>query len=162
MWTQPRAPYVSHGVRTRVQNVKPKMAGFSWGQIACKLFTTLISTGSHFRAFWLHFFTFKHGDRESPEKIPLDAYFVVGELCAWFTQSNSSCKQVACDSFRQTLCSVNQPYINNSPTLTHLTFSLRHLTLLNNNILWIWNTVKQHTVNLMCLPWLVFLRHHLV
>jgi hypothetical protein len=34
------------GVRTRVQNVKPKMAGLSWGQIACKLFTTLISTGS--------------------------------------------------------------------------------------------------------------------
>ena len=37
------------------------------------------------------------------------AYVVVGELCAWFTQYNSSCKQVACDSFRQKLCSVNQP-----------------------------------------------------
>jgi hypothetical protein len=36
------------------------------------------------------------------------AYIVVGELYAWFTQYNSSCKQVACDSLRQKLCSVNR------------------------------------------------------
>ena len=40
------------------------------------------------------------------------AYVVVCELCAWFTQYNSSCKQVACDSFRQKLCSVNLPLLN--------------------------------------------------
>ena len=34
------------------------------------------------------------------------SYDNVGELCAWFTQHNSSCKQVACDSFRQKLCFV--------------------------------------------------------
>jgi hypothetical protein len=33
----------------------------------------------------------------------------VSKLCVWFTQYNSNCKQVACDSFRQPLCSVNRP-----------------------------------------------------
>jgi hypothetical protein len=37
------------------------------------------------------------------------AYVVVSELCAWFTQYNSSCKQVACDSFGQKLWSINRP-----------------------------------------------------
>jgi hypothetical protein len=37
------------------------------------------------------------------------AYVVVAELCAWFTQYNSSCKQVACDSFKRKLCSVDRP-----------------------------------------------------
>ena len=31
-------------------------------------------------------------------------YVVVGELCAWFIQYNSSCKHVARDSFRQRRC----------------------------------------------------------
>ena len=31
-------------------------------------------------------------------------YVVVSDLCAWFTQYNSSCKQVACDRFRQKWC----------------------------------------------------------
>jgi hypothetical protein len=34
---------------------------------------------------------------------------VVENLCAWFTQCNSSCKLVAYDSFRQKLCSINRP-----------------------------------------------------
>jgi hypothetical protein len=39
---------------------------------------------------------------------PQYANIVVDELCAWFTQYNSSCKQVAGDSFMQKLCSVNR------------------------------------------------------
>ena len=41
------------------------------------------------------------------------ARVVIGEFYAWFTQCNSSCVQVgqvAYDSFRQKLCSVNQAY----------------------------------------------------
>jgi hypothetical protein len=30
-------------------------------------------------------------------------------LCAWFSQYNSSCMQIACDSFWQKLASVNRP-----------------------------------------------------
>ena len=33
----------------------------------------------------------------------LGTYDNVSELCVWFTQYNSSCKQVAWDSFRQKL-----------------------------------------------------------
>jgi hypothetical protein len=39
------------------------------------------------------------------------AYVVVDELCLWFRRYNLSCKQVACDSFRQKLCSINPPFV---------------------------------------------------
>jgi hypothetical protein len=36
------------------------------------------------------------------------AYVVVGKLCAWSTQYNSSCRKDAYDSFNQILCDVRK------------------------------------------------------
>ena len=52
------------------------------------------------------------------------AYIVLSELCAWFTQYNSRCKLVACDSFRQKLCSVNLPYCKKIKLIQIVLFGL--------------------------------------